>query len=146
VATAKYDVLGHVSFGVSNLARTARFFATPLGLAEFLPVSLLWGYGRAGTDIDPLLLILQPGPVTPPGPRFHLAFIAPHREAVARFHAAALEHGGTDEGCPGPRAQYGPMYYAAFVRDPGGYKLEAKYPPSPDCGARLPGGGGKLPA
>jgi catechol 2,3-dioxygenase-like lactoylglutathione lyase family enzyme len=60
-----------------------------------------------------------------PGPGFHLAFDAASRASVDRFHAAALAAGGTDEGGPGPRPHYGATYYAAFVRDPDGHKLEA---------------------
>ncbi len=56
---------------------------------------------------------------------FHLAFIAASREAVDAFHAAALRHGGLDEGPPGIREHYDPGYYAAFVRDPDGHRLEA---------------------
>ncbi len=100
-----------------------------LGYARVFTGEHAVGYGRAETDIDRLLLILQPGPVTPPGPGFHLAFIAPNRQAVDRFHAAAVKHGGNDKGVPGPRPHYGPTYYAAFVLDPDGYKLEAKHPP-----------------
>ena len=58
----------------------------------------------------------------------HVAFIAPSREAVDRFHAAALAAGGSDAGAPGPR-DYTPDYYAAFVRDPDGNKLEAVHLP-----------------
>ena len=47
------------------------------------------------------------------------------RAAVDAFHAAALKTGGTDNGKPGVRADYGPKYYAAFVVDPDGYRLEA---------------------
>jgi catechol 2,3-dioxygenase-like lactoylglutathione lyase family enzyme len=55
----------------------------------------------------------------------HVAFQAPDRETVRRFHATALERGGTDEGPPGIRANYNSHYYAAFVRDPDGNKIEA---------------------
>ena len=52
----------------------------------------------------------------------------PHRpEHVAAFHAAALATGGSDNGAPGVRESYGPTYYAAFVRDPDGYRLEAHH-------------------
>jgi catechol 2,3-dioxygenase-like lactoylglutathione lyase family enzyme len=51
--------------------------------------------------------------------------LSTHRDAVDRFHAAALRAGGIDCGRPGPRPQYGATYYAAFVLDPDGYKLEA---------------------
>lgn len=52
---------------------------------------------------------------------------APSRAAVDAFHAAALAHGGSDEGAPGPRESYGPNWYAAYVRDPTGNKLAAVF-------------------
>ena len=52
------------------------------------------------------------------------ALVAPSQAAVAAFHKAALDHGGTDEGAPGLRP-YGPAFFAAFVRDPDGNKLSA---------------------
>ena len=60
-----------------------------------------------------------------PGPGFHLAFAAPSREAVDAFHACALRAGGTDNGAPGRRPHYGPHYYAAFLVDPDGHRIEA---------------------
>ncbi len=65
------------------------------------------------------------GGVAGTGPGFHLAFDAADPAAVDRFHTAALRHGGTDDGAPGPRPEYSPTYYAAFVLDPDGNKLEA---------------------
>jgi predicted lactoylglutathione lyase len=53
-----------------------------------------------------------------------MAFTAPRRAAVDAFHAAALTQGGSDEGAPGLRPHFSPTYYAAFVRDPDGHKLE----------------------
>jgi catechol 2,3-dioxygenase-like lactoylglutathione lyase family enzyme len=61
----------------------------------------------------------------PPGPGFHLAFNAASPDAVDRFHAPALAAGGTCNGPPGLRPRYSPAYYAAFVIDPDGYRLEA---------------------
>ena len=55
----------------------------------------------------------------------HFCFAAPTRKSVDAFHAAALRAGGRDNGAPGPRADYGPNYYAAFVIDPDGYRIEA---------------------
>lgn len=127
-------MLGHISFGVGDLARTTTFYdaaMAALGYERVFTASYAVGYGAAGSDVDRLLLILQPGTARPPGPGFHLAFAAPSRAAVDRFHAAALASGGTDQGAPGPRPDYGPDYYAAFVLDPDGYKLEAKHPPPP---------------
>jgi len=57
--------------------------------------------------------------------RAHLAFVAKTREAVARFHEAALASGGKDNGKPGPRPDYGDRYYAAFAIDPDGNNVEA---------------------
>ena len=124
-------MMGHISFGVSDLARSQAFYDATmqaLGYACVFTSAHAVGYGAPGSTNDRLLLIQQPGPVAPPGPGFHLAFVAPSREAVDRFHAAALAFGGIDQGPPGLRPHYGPDYYAAFVLDPDGYKLEAKHP------------------
>jgi catechol 2,3-dioxygenase-like lactoylglutathione lyase family enzyme len=122
-------MLGHLSFGVTDLARAIAFYDATLAALGYVRV---WtsesaaGYGMPGGN-DRLALKLQSEPVVPPGPGFHLAFVAENRLAVDRFHAAALASGGTDEGAPGPRPHYGPSYYAAFVRDPDGHKLEAVF-------------------
>ncbi|CAN0415801.1 unnamed protein product, partial [Discosporangium mesarthrocarpum] len=55
----------------------------------------------------------------------HAAFVAESRADVDAFHAAALAAGGTDEGAPGLRPHYHEDYYAAYVRDPDGNKLQA---------------------
>ena len=55
----------------------------------------------------------------------HAAFKVDSRATVDAFHAAALAHGGTDEGAPGLRPQYHPNYYGAYVRDPDGNKIQA---------------------
>jgi len=125
-------LLGHISFGVSDLARTTAFYDATmmaLGYARIFTGPGSVAYGLPGTENDRLRLFLKPNPVTPPGPGFHLAFLAPNRDAVDRFHEAALRFGGVDQGTPGLRPHYGPDYYTAFVLDPDGYKLEAKHPP-----------------
>jgi catechol 2,3-dioxygenase-like lactoylglutathione lyase family enzyme len=125
-------VLGHISFGISDLERAAAFYdatMTALGYARVFTGSRSIGYGLPGTNNHRFSLKLEVGPVTPPGPGFHLAFNAQSRDAVDRFYAAALRLGGTDQGAPGLRLHYGPDYYAAFVLDPDGYRLEAKHPP-----------------
>jgi catechol 2,3-dioxygenase-like lactoylglutathione lyase family enzyme len=57
----------------------------------------------------------------------HFCFAAPSREGIDAFHAAALRSGGRDNGQPGLRLDYGPDYYAAFVVDPDGYRIEAHH-------------------
>lgn len=120
-------MLGHLSLGVDDLARAALFYDAALGALGFARV---WtsakgiGYGEPGGP-DRLALFAHPGAARSPGPGFHLAFRAPSPSAVDQFHGEALRHGGTDAGKPGLRPHYGPTYYAAFVRDPDGHKLEA---------------------
>ena len=121
-------MLGHISLGVTDLERAMAFYDATmeaLGFARVFTGAHAAGYGARGSSNDKLLLILKPAGTHPPGEGFHLAFDAPAREAVDRFHAAALAHGGRDNGAPGLRPHYGPKYYAAFVIDPEGYNLEA---------------------
>ena len=120
-------VLGHLSFGVANLERAGRFYDAvfaPLGFVRVWTEDTGIGFGEPGAG-DKLALFARPGEARPPGPGFHLAFNAPSRAAVDAFHAAALAAGGSDAGAPGLRPQYSPTYYAAFVIDPDGHKLEA---------------------
>lgn len=55
----------------------------------------------------------------------HIAFAAADDDAVKAFYEAGLKSGGRDNGAPGPRPNYGPNYYAAFVHDPDGNNIEA---------------------
>jgi catechol 2,3-dioxygenase-like lactoylglutathione lyase family enzyme len=120
-------MLHHLSFAVARLDRSAVFYDAALAALGYVRV---WtapneiGYGRAGGG-DKFAIKLRAGPVVAPGIGFHVAFSAPTREAVDRFHAAAMQHGGGDDGRPGLRPHYGPDYYAAFVIDPDGYRIEA---------------------
>jgi catechol 2,3-dioxygenase-like lactoylglutathione lyase family enzyme len=119
-------MLGHVSIGVQDLERASRFYdaaLAPLGWRRVWTERGGVGYGLDGVH-DKLAVFLRADAFAP-GPGFHLAFDAPDTAAVHAFHAAALANGGTDEGRPGPRPHYGPAYYAAFVLDPEGWKLEA---------------------
>lgn len=119
--------LGHISFGVADLERAIAFYdaaLAPLGAVRVWTDDRAAGYGRPGGG-DLLALKRQEVPTSPPGPGFHLAFDADDRDAVDGFHAAALAHGGTCNGPPGLRPHYGPTYYAAFVIDPDGHRLEA---------------------
>lgn len=120
-------MLGHLSFGVNDLRRSGAFYDGVLAALGYVRV---WadadaiGYGESGQN-DKFALFARPGEAAAPGAGFHLAFAAPSRSAVDEFHAAALLLGGQDLGAPGLRTHYAPTYYAAFVADPDGYKLEA---------------------
>lgn len=116
----------HISIGVRDLARSKRFYDAamkPLGYAcKFADGSL--GYGNddgIGLWVGATDHPVQPDNKSNP----HFCFVAPTRKSVEQFHTAALKQGGKDNGAPGLRADYGPNYYAAFVVDPDGYRLEA---------------------
>lgn len=120
-------MLHHLSFAVADLARSAAFYdaaLSPLGYVRVWTDTTAIGYGLPGGG-DRFAIKLSTAPVTAPGPKFHLAFAAPSRESVHHFHAAALRHGGTDNGLPELCPEYGEHYYAAFIIDPDGYRIEA---------------------
>jgi catechol 2,3-dioxygenase-like lactoylglutathione lyase family enzyme len=120
------NMLGHLSFGVRDLERTTRFYdaiMVPLGYVRVWTSDRGIGFGEGHGD-ERLTLFVKPDAAAP-GAGFHLAFDAPSPAAVDAFHAAAMQSGGQDAGPPGPRPHYGASYYAAFVIDPDGHKLEA---------------------
>jgi len=119
-------MLHHLSLGVRALDAAATFYDAVLGALGYRRVfedDDAIGYGIA--DGEDLLCLKLRSDTTPPGAGFHLAFAAPRREAVDAFHAAGLRSGGRDNGAPGLREDYGPDYYAAFLVDPDGHRIEA---------------------
>lgn len=120
------SMLSHVSLGVVDLERARRFYdaaLAPLGAVCLYGDERCLGYGPQNGDEQLNLFRCDRSPEV--GPGFHLAFEAPSRGAVEAFHAAALAFGGRDDGPPGVRVHYGESYFAAFVFDPDGHKLEA---------------------
>jgi catechol 2,3-dioxygenase-like lactoylglutathione lyase family enzyme len=119
-------MIDHISIGVRELARSRRFYDAvlqPLGSRCLDSAEGYLGYGGDAVQFW-LYPVAKPVP-DDPGSGLHFCFVARTRQAVDAFHAAALAHGGRDNGKPGPRKDYGPNYYAAFVVDPDGYRLEA---------------------
>jgi catechol 2,3-dioxygenase-like lactoylglutathione lyase family enzyme len=119
-------MLSHLSFGVADLKVARLFYGAvldPLGLVEVWSIAEAAGYGAPGGE--DIFAIKEKALARAPGPGFHLAFNASTRAAVDRWHAAGIEAGGTDEGPPGLRPHYGDPYYAAFLRDPDKYLIEA---------------------
>ena len=119
----------HLSLGVTDLDRSAAFYdaaLAALGYVRLTQNARHVSYGPEGFTGEPPFAILAAGAeASAPGRGFHLAFTARSREAVDRFHAAAVRAGAIDEGGPGIRDNYNPGYYAAFVRDLDGHRLEA---------------------
>lgn len=119
-------MLHHVSLGTSDLDRARAFYdpvMNELGLRRTLDVEEAVGYG-AGITIFSLNTPADGEPATI-GNGTHIAFEVEKRAAVDAFFQAALANGGTSSGPPGLRPEYDAHYYAAFVRDPDGNKIEA---------------------
>lgn len=119
-------MLHHISLGTSDLDR-ARAFYDPvmeeLGLRRTLDVEDAVGYG-AGITVFSLNLPADGKPAHA-GNGIHIAFEVEKRAAVEAFFRTALANGGTSDGEPGLRPTYDAHYYAAFIRDPDGNKIEA---------------------
>lgn len=119
-------MLDHISLGVGDIKRARRFYdaaLAPLGYTCLSESEASLGYGDGAVT---LWLAKAARPVAPDeASGLHVCFAAPSRAAVEAFHRAALSAGGRDNGAPGLRGDYGPTYYAAFVVDPDGYRLEA---------------------
>lgn len=120
-------MLHHVSIGVADVGRASKFYDATLAalgykrVMEFLPYAI--GYGKNSPQF--WVQIPNDRNAASVGNGVHVAFNAKDKNAVHAFHRAALASGGTDDGRPGPRAEYSPQYYGAFVRDLDGNKLEA---------------------
>jgi catechol 2,3-dioxygenase-like lactoylglutathione lyase family enzyme len=115
-------LLDHVGLEVSDLSRSARFYDavfSRLGIRRVFESEGAIAYGSH----EARFWIVARG--RPAAPGFgHVAITASGRAAVDAAHAAALEMGGRDDGAPGPRPSYGPRYYAAYVLDPDGLRVE----------------------
>ncbi|HEX8828595.1 MAG TPA: VOC family protein [Xanthobacteraceae bacterium] len=120
-------MIDHVSLAVRDLARAEAFYTVllaPLGMAKLRewPGAAI-GFGKKYPEFwinrrDAMDSIPQDSGV-------HICLRAPDTNAVDAFHAAAIKSGGASDGAPGPRKQYHDDYYAAFVRDPDGNRIEA---------------------
>lgn len=119
-------MIDHISIGVSDLARSRRFYEAvlaPLGLVPMVDRPSSVGFGQRYPE---LWLNVRPGmPPVPPETGVHICLRARSEDAVRDFHAAALACGGSDDGAPGPRKATLTAYFAAFVRDPDGNRIEA---------------------
>jgi catechol 2,3-dioxygenase-like lactoylglutathione lyase family enzyme len=119
-------MIDHVSIGVGDISKSKRFYDSAL-----IPL----GYKRLSENADSLgygsdAVAFWIGKTERPVPAdeksgLHFCIRAPTRKGVDAFHAAALAAGGRDNGKPGVRAEYGADYYAAFIIDPDGYRIEA---------------------
>jgi catechol 2,3-dioxygenase-like lactoylglutathione lyase family enzyme len=117
-------VIDHIGFEVSDLARSGRFYDAvlyALGARRLVQSEHVVAYGINAPHVW-IVMRTQP---RPPGPGYgHLALSANGKAAVDAAYAGGLGSGGTDDGPPGMRPQYGERYYAAYLRDPDGLRVE----------------------
>ncbi len=120
-------MIDHVSIAVRDLGKAQSFYSAvlaPLGLAklgEWPDVNI--GFGKKYPEFwlnkrSEMEEVAQDSGA-------HICLRAPDPAAVDAFHAAALKAGGTSDGAPGLRPQYHASYYAAFIRDADGNRIEA---------------------
>jgi catechol 2,3-dioxygenase-like lactoylglutathione lyase family enzyme len=115
-------VFAHIGFEVSDLERSAAFYDAVfhrLGARRMVTseYAIAWGHTQAR------FWVTARGRPSAPG-YGHVAIEAVGKAAVDAAHAAGIAAGGRDDGAPGPRPQYGPRYYAAYLLDPDGLRVE----------------------
>jgi len=119
-------MIDHVSIEVSDLSRSAEFYERvfkPLNMRKVKESASAVGFGKKYSEF---WINLRQGRIeTHPSSGVHICLRAPDTAAVDDFYHTALENGGTEDGKPGLRPQYTPNYYAAFIRDPDGNRIEA---------------------
>jgi catechol 2,3-dioxygenase-like lactoylglutathione lyase family enzyme len=123
-------MLDHVSIAVANLAAAERFYdavMAALGVPKVGADPRWLGYGVRCDAGHPggSYLSIRLGAGRPADDGRHWCFKAGSRAAVDAFWRAGLEAGGADDGAPGLRPHYHASYYAAFLRDPDGNRVEA---------------------
>jgi catechol 2,3-dioxygenase-like lactoylglutathione lyase family enzyme len=119
-------MIDHVSVAVRDLEAASAFYKAVLGtigLSKLVTRAATIGFGKSYPEFW-LNLRTDMTPVAP-GSGAHVCLRARSTDIVDAFHAAALGAGGSSDGAPGLRPQHGEGYYAAFIRDPDGNRIEA---------------------
>jgi len=113
----------HIGLKVRNLDASVKFYAAALAPLGYVMSSRdASGAGFWPKGEPALWLYLHKAPA---GSGAHIAFRAPDHAAIRKFHAEGMKAGGRDNGGAGPRADYSPSYFAAFLIDPDGNNVEA---------------------
>jgi catechol 2,3-dioxygenase-like lactoylglutathione lyase family enzyme len=122
-------MIDHVSIGVRDLAASTRFYdatLAPLGYMKLHEREKTVGWARSGKTHAEFWINARPKMKRSPADSgTHICLRTLSTGAVDAFHAAALKAGGTSDGAPGTRPHYSNAYYAAFIRDLDGNKIEA---------------------
>lgn len=122
-------MLDHVSITVSDISVAERFYDAIMQALGVIKVGRRdnWlGYGERARPDQPerVYIAIYLGAKPEEGSRRHWCFKAKSRPEVDAFWNAGIANGGSDDGSPGLR-DYHPCYYAAFLRDPDGNRVEA---------------------
>ena len=124
-------MIDHISVGVADLDRAARFYEAvlaSLGLSRLVTRPKTVGFGKSYPEF---WINLRPGMAkVAPESGVHICLRAKTATEVDAFHTAALAAGGASDGAPGIRPHDRVKYYAAFVIDPDGNRIEAVTFPS----------------
>lgn len=118
-------MIDHISVPVRDLKRARAFYEAVLATLGYAilddrPATI--GFGKTYSEF---WINLRPNAPNDDDPGTHVALRAKGKEVVDAFHAAAIAQGGVSDGAPGRRGDFGEGYYAAFIRDPDGNKIEA---------------------
>jgi catechol 2,3-dioxygenase-like lactoylglutathione lyase family enzyme len=111
----------HIGLKAKNVPASTRFYKAALAPLGFVLASGDDTSAGFGPKDAPAFWLGQGKPAE----SVHIAFAAKDHASVDGFHKAGLKAGGRDNGAPGPRPDYGPKYYAAFLIDPDGNNVEA---------------------
>ncbi len=119
-------MIDHISIGVRDLAAAGKFYdavLAPLGMSRLHDLADTLGYGKKYPEF---WLNARPNmPLVPADTGGHICLRGADAQAIDAFHAAGLIQGAEDDGPPGFRPQYDLRYYAAFLRDRDGNRIEA---------------------
>jgi len=121
-------MIDHVGFEVADLERSGRFYDAVLSILGVLRLHASDHAIAYGVTEPTFWLTARAAPAHAYG---HVALRAAGKAAVDAAHAAGVAAGGRCDGAPGPRPRYGPRYYAAYLRDPDGLRLEVVTGSSP---------------
>ena len=113
----------HIGLRVADIDAATRFYTAALAPLGFVLCSKDANGAGFGPKGEPALWLYLHKGLKSDGA--HIAFRAPDHAAIQKFHSEGLQAGGRDNGGAGPRADYSPTYFAAFLIDPDGNNVEA---------------------
>lgn len=128
MSTQNPSIISHVSIGTNDFEKARAFYQQVLAA---LDIQILMDFPGAVAfgRVYPEFWVQTPidGKPATQGNGTHFSFVATNKEQVHAFYDAAIAAGATCDGPPGPRPEYSEAYYAAFVRDLDGHKIEAAF-------------------